>query len=238
MTLTSVTRRQNPSERGRSLRFTNAALNPPTNICFWASLFTDFASVLSSTGETQLAVGYWAKLGRLAGLRSSGNLSPKGSLDGTGDSSKRVLRFAAISSVSNHVFWIRAEVPWARTQVESDAQMENCTTRTWNNWRRHILTAAGVIALAVPGILGTATAPMLRTQSSSPPSAPPAPDRPRFEVASIKPSKSGEQGTYSAPSAWGTLQGNKCPVASPHRKRVFESVPAEGRTNLRRSRLD
>ena len=111
---------------------------------------------------------------------------------------------------------------------KSDAQMENCTTRTWNNWRRHILTAAGVIALAVPGILGTATAPMLRTQSSSPPSAPPAPDRPRFEVASIKPSKSGEQGTYLRRQPGGLYRATNAPLRALIANAYLNQFPPKG----------
>jgi uncharacterized protein (TIGR03435 family) len=62
--------------------------------------------------------------------------------------------------------------------------------------KKLLLVAAGVAALAVPVAVGGLTTPYLRDQTPAGQSSEVAAYRPKFKVASIKPSKSGDQGTY------------------------------------------
>lgn len=106
--------------------------------------------------------------------------------------------------------------------------MENRTARTWNSWRRHILTTAGVMALAVPLIVGTAKTPRLRAQTPEVPPTSPAPDRPSFEVASIKPSKSDERGTYLRRQPGGLYRATNVPLRALIASAYLNQFPPKG----------
>src|SRR6266513_3032490 len=62
--------------------------------------------------------------------------------------------------------------------------------------KKLLLVTAGVATLAVPVAVGGLTTPHLRNQTPAGQSSGAVAYRPKFEVASIKPSKSGDQGTY------------------------------------------
>jgi uncharacterized protein (TIGR03435 family) len=62
--------------------------------------------------------------------------------------------------------------------------------------KKFLLVTAGVAALAVPVAVGALTTPHLRDQTPAGQSSGAVAYRPKFNVASIKPSKSGDQGTH------------------------------------------
>jgi hypothetical protein len=84
--------------------------------------------------------------------------------------------------------------------------------------KKLLLVAAGVAALAVPVAVGGLTTPYLRDQTPAGQSSEVAAYRPKFKVASIKPSKSGDQGTYvSSPPGDTTRQQSHCdPLSQAH----------------------
>src|SRR4029077_21133152 len=78
-----------------------------------------------------------------------------------------------------------------RAQGKDTANHEKKFGVALSNRKKLLLAASGMAALAIPVVAGILTSPRLRAQSSTT-----AQDRPKFQAASIKPSKSGDRGTY------------------------------------------
>ena len=74
--------------------------------------------------------------------------------------------------------------------------MRNYLRETLSSWKRMFLASAGVSALAVPLVVGVLAASRLMAQAPAGQLPGSGGDRPKFEAASIKPSKPGSQGTY------------------------------------------
>jgi uncharacterized protein (TIGR03435 family) len=74
-------------------------------------------------------------------------------------------------------------------------------------WRKFVLTTAGVAPLAVLAVLGTLHASRLRAQTP-----PGSADRPTFDVASVKPNKSGDGRVMFRPEPGGRCTGSNVTV--------------------------
>jgi uncharacterized protein (TIGR03435 family) len=105
--------------------------------------------------------------------------------------------------------------------------MRDYASQTRSCFRRRILRAAGVITLAVPVILETVAGPRLRAQAPAR-TARPTSVRPAFEVASIKPSKSDEQGTYLRRQPGGLYRATNAQVRALIASAYLNEFPPKG----------
>ena len=105
--------------------------------------------------------------------------------------------------------------------------MESGTGESRNGWKRRLLVAAGVIALAAPAIVGTLTALRLRAQAPAVPPTSHASHKPAFEVASIKPSTS-DKGTYLRRQPGGLYRATEAPLRALIASAYLNEFPPKG----------
>ena len=105
--------------------------------------------------------------------------------------------------------------------------MKNHAHETPNPWRNHLLESARVAALASV-IVPSALTILVCAQTPPTQSAPPSSERPSFEVASIKPSKPGSQGTYLRRQPGGLYTATYCPLRALIASAYLNEFPPKG----------
>jgi len=93
---------------------------------------------------------------------------------------------------------------------------------------KEILHAMSVAALAPAVLMAVLTAQQLNSQKAAAPPALPTSDRPAFEVASIKPSKSGDQGTYLRRQPGGLYRATNAPLRALIASAYLNQFPPKG----------
>ena len=94
--------------------------------------------------------------------------------------------------------------------------------------KKLLLVTAGVAALAVPVVAGVLTAPRLRAQTRAGQSSIAVADRPKFDAASIKPSKPGSQGTYLRRQPGGLYTATNVPLRALIASVYLNEFPPKG----------